>query len=45
MPEDRQKEIASMGGRAAHRAGTAHEWDSDEARQAGRRGGRARRSR
>lgn len=41
MDEDRQREIASKGGKAAHRAGTAHEFDSDEARAAGRLGGRA----
>lgn len=31
--------IASKGGKAAHRKGVAHQWDSDEARAAGRRGG------
>ena len=44
MSDDKQREIASMGGRAAHRAGTAHEWDSDEARRAGQKGGRSRRT-
>lgn len=39
MTTDKQKEIASKGGRAAHEKGTAHEWTSDEARQAGRKGG------
>lgn len=39
MDAERQREIASMGGRAAHRRGTAHEFDSEEARAAGRRGG------
>ncbi|MHB1000917.1 MAG: KGG domain-containing protein [Armatimonadota bacterium] len=39
MKEDKQKEIASKGGRAAHAKGTAHEWSSDEAREAGRKGG------
>ncbi len=33
--------ISRMGGRAAHEAGTAHEFTSDEAREAGRKGGRA----
>jgi general stress protein YciG len=33
------REIASKGGRAAHAKGTAHEWTSDEARVAGRKGG------
>jgi general stress protein YciG len=32
--------IARKGGQAAHREGTAHEFTSDEAREAGRRGGR-----
>jgi general stress protein YciG len=39
MDAARQKEIASKGGRAAHAKGTAHEWSSDEARVAGRKGG------
>ena len=39
MDPERQKEIASKGGRAAHEKGTAHEWSSDEARHAGRKGG------
>lgn len=39
MDPDRQKEIASRGGRAAHEKGTAHEWSSNEAREAGRKGG------
>lgn len=39
MHPDRQKEIASRGGRAAHAKGTAHEWSSDEARSAGQKGG------
>jgi general stress protein YciG len=39
MDPARQREIASKGGRAAHEKGTAHEWSSDEARQAGRKGG------
>jgi general stress protein YciG len=34
-------EIARKGGKAAHTAGTAHEFTSDEAREAGRKGGRA----
>ncbi len=41
MDEDRQREIASMGGKAAHEKGTAHEFDSEEAREAGRKGGQA----
>ena len=39
MDPQRQKEIASAGGRAAHRQGVAHEWSSEEAREAGRKGG------
>lgn len=39
MDPQRQREIASAGGRAAHRQGVAHEWNSDEAREAGRKGG------
>ena len=42
MDADKQRTIASMGGRAAHRSGNAHEFDADEAREAGRRGGLAR---
>jgi general stress protein YciG len=38
MDTGRQREIASKGGRAAHQKGTAHEWTSDEARVAGRKG-------
>lgn len=41
MNRDKQREIASKGGRAAHEKGTAHEWTSDEARAAGRKGGMA----
>lgn len=41
MSAEKQREIASKGGRAAHMKGTAHEWTSDEARAAGRKGGRA----
>ena len=42
MNKDKQRQIASKGGRAAHMKGTAHKWTSDEARAAGRKGGRAR---
>ncbi len=41
MDRGKQKEIASKGGRAAHAKGTAHEFDSGEAREAGRKGGLA----
>jgi general stress protein YciG len=39
MSPEKQREIASKGGRAAHQKGTAHEWTADEARAAGRKGG------
>src|SRR5258705_11307552 len=39
MSPEKQREIASKGGRAAHEKGTAHEWTPDEARNAGRKGG------
>ena len=39
MAPDRQKAIASLGGRTAHRLGVAHEFSSEEASAAGRRGG------
>jgi general stress protein YciG len=41
MDRARQREIASKGGKAAHQKGTAHEWTSEEARDAGRKGGLA----
>src|SRR5687767_7903909 len=41
MDRTKQREIASKGGRAAHTRGTAHEWTSEEAREAGRKGGLA----
>ena len=41
MDRDRVKQIASKGGRAAHAAGTAHQFSSDEARVAGKKGGEA----
>jgi hypothetical protein len=42
MDEARQRAIAAEGGRAAHQKGTAHEFTSEEAREAGRKGGEAR---
>ncbi len=39
MSPERQREIASRGGRAAHAKGAAHQWSADEARIAGRKGG------
>jgi general stress protein YciG len=40
MSPDKQRKIASLGGKAAHAKGVAHLWNSDEAREAGRLGGR-----
>jgi general stress protein YciG len=37
MDPERQREIASEGGRAAHASGNAHEFTSEEAREAGKR--------
>ncbi len=39
MSPERQREIASQGGRAAHEMGVAHEWNTDEAKEAGKKGG------
>src|ERR1700722_9815777 len=39
MDQRKQREIARKGGRAAHRKGTAHEFTTEEARFAGRKGG------
>ena len=41
MDKDKQRVIASKGGRLAHEQGKAHEWTSREARAAGRKGGLA----
>lgn len=41
MDRDRVREIASRGGKAAHAAGTAHQFSAEEARVAGRKGGMA----
>src|ERR1051326_6556197 len=41
MDDEKQREIASKGGRAAHEKGTAHEFTPEEAREAGRKGGEA----
>lgn len=41
MDAEKQREIASKGGKAAHEKGTAHEFTSEEAREAGRKGGEA----
>ena len=45
MDPQKQREIASKGGKAAHEKGTAHEFTSEEARIAGKKGGAASRAR
>ena len=42
MDAEKQREIARKGGRAAHEQGVAHEWSSQEAREAVKKGGQAR---
>jgi len=42
MDQDKQRDIARKGGRAAHEQGVAHEWSSSEAREAGKKGGKSR---
>jgi hypothetical protein len=44
MDDDKQRDIAAEGGRASHASGKAHEFDSEEARAAGRKGGQASRA-
>ena len=39
MDPAKQREIASKGGRAVHEKGTGRQWNSEEARAAGRKGG------
>lgn len=39
MPPERRREVASKGGRTAHEVGMAHQWNSEEARAAGKKGG------
>lgn len=41
MNPERQRQIASLGGRAAHQQGVAHEWSREEAKEAGKKGGQA----
>lgn len=45
MDPEKKREIASKGGKAAHASGNAHEFTSEEAREAGRKGGQAKGSR
>jgi len=42
MDTDKQREIASKGGKAAHQSGNANQFDSNSGREAGRKGGQAR---
>lgn len=42
MDPSKQREIASMGGKAAHAKGTGHQFSPEEARIAGSKGGKAR---
>jgi general stress protein YciG len=44
MDAQRQREIASEGGKSAHRQGTARRYTSEEAREAGRKGGLAKKA-
>lgn len=39
MSKEKQREIASKGGKAAQESGAAHRWDTDEAKEAGHKGG------
>jgi general stress protein YciG len=39
MDPTKQRELAAKGGRAAHQMGTAHEFTTQEAEDAGRKGG------
>ena len=41
MDPERQRQIASAGGKAAHLSGNAHEFTTEEARAAGRKGGQS----
>lgn len=45
MDPEKQRRIASKGGKAAHAKGRAHQWTVEEARAAGRKGGAAGRNR
>lgn len=41
MDPKKQRDIARKGGKASHEKGTAHEFNSKEAKEAGRKGGKA----
>jgi hypothetical protein len=44
MSVEQRRRIASLGGKAAQARGTGHQWTKEEARAAGRVGGRATRT-
>ena len=37
--QETRERVASEGGKASHEKGSGHEWNSEEAREAGRKGG------
>lgn len=41
MSPERQRQIAQQGGKAAHQQGVAHQWNRQEAKEAGKKGGLA----
>ena len=41
MDPEQQREISREGGKASHEKGRGHEWNSQEAREAGKKGGKA----
>ena len=45
LTPEKKREVASKGGKMAHKLGTAHTWNSLEAQEAGRKGGRVSRRR
>jgi len=45
MSREKQRELASKGGKASHEQGTGHQWNSETARAAGKKGGEASRNR
>jgi len=45
LTAEKRKAVASEGGKAAHAIGTAHRWTREEAREAGRKGGKINRRR
>lgn len=40
MTSEKRREVARLGGIAAHKGGKAHKWNAEEAKEAGRKGGR-----